>query len=154
MGGERVTVSLRYQTRFICEYIQRMMGKEKTKPKNPISFLPLSWSSFSLESTSEGGKASSTLVSSSVLFTLKVSILLLPLWPGVPFIFIPQGIWFSLGSSVKLLPNQVHLPSVQQLKMPRCQGLQQRKGLFKRQPSGKMGGQVSDAGKGLEIFMG
>ena len=50
MGGERVTVLLRYQTRLTCEYIQRMMGKEKTKPKNHTSFLPLSWSSFSLQS--------------------------------------------------------------------------------------------------------
>ena len=122
-------------------------NKKQTK-ETDLCFSPVAALVYT-ESTSEGSKESFTFVSLSSLLSVYPQSLTSAssslAWVAIHFFFFFQFIWFSLGSSVQLLSNQIGLPNVQQTKMLRRWDLQQRMGLFTRLPREEMVEQVSDA---------
>ena len=128
-------------------------GKKKQNQKNHTSFLPLSWSSFSLQSPLQKEVKHHPLLFPHLFSVCPQSLSSVSsslAWVVLHF-YAPKHLVLP-WKECQVVIKSGSLPNGQQLKMPRCQGLQQRKGLFKRQPSGKMGEQVSDVGKGLEIW--
>lgn len=98
------------------------MEKQKTNQKAYLCFSPVAALVYT-ESTSEGSKESFTFVSLSSLLSVYPQSLTSAssslAWVTIHFFFFFQFIWFSLGSSVRLLSNQIGLPNVQQTKMLR-----------------------------------